>query len=146
MSLKEPHLKMSKSHEDSRSRISLSDSVDEIHRKVKQALTDSISGVSYSPASRPGVSNLLEILSHLDGEGRAPDVLAQEHGSLSMRAFKEHVAQRVADSLAVFRERYTLLMEGGSAQRLEDVAAQGAKEARDNAGPMMLKVRDALGI
>lgn len=143
MSLKEPHLKMSKSHEDPRSRISLSDTASEIQRKVKQALTDSISGVSYDPASRSGVSNLLEILSHLDGENRTPSELAQEHGSLSMRAFKEHVAQRIADSLAGFRERYAPLMEAG---RLEDVASRGAEEARHNAHPTMLRVRDSLGI
>ena len=143
MSLKEPHLKMSKSHEDARSRISLSDTPSEIQRKVKQALTDSISGISYDPASRPGVSNLLEILSHLDGENRTPGELAQGFGSLSMRAFKEHVAQRIADSLAKFQERYTPLMGAG---RLEDVATQGAEEARRNAGPTMLRVRDSLGI
>ncbi|MCJ1248317.1 Tryptophan--tRNA ligase, mitochondrial [Trapelia coarctata] len=143
MSLKEPHLKMSKSHQDPRSRISLSDTADEIHLKVKQALTDSISGVSYDPKSRPGVSNLLEILSHLDGAGRSPVELAQEHSPLSMRSFKEHVAQRIADGLAGFRERYTPLIDAG---RLEDVAMQGAKEARYNAGPTMLKVRDSLGI
>lgn len=137
---------MSKSHEDPRSRISLSDTTSEIHRKVKQALTDSVDGVSYDPTSRPGVSSLLEILSHLDEGARSPEELAHEHGSLSMRAFKEHVAQSIAESLFGFRERYTPLMEAEKAGRLEDVAKQGADAARHNAAPTMLKIRHSLGI
>jgi tryptophanyl-tRNA synthetase len=146
MSLKEPHLKMSKSHEDPRSRISLSDTASEIHSKVKQALTDSVEGISYDPTSRPGVSNLLEILSHLEAEARTPEELAHEHGSLSMRAFKEHVAQRTSESLFGFRERYMPLMEAEKAGQLEDVAKQGADAAKHNAAPTMLKVRHILGI
>ena len=49
MSLQEPHLKMSKSDTDPRSRILITDSADEIHRKIMSALTDSTNSVSYDP-------------------------------------------------------------------------------------------------
>lgn len=53
---------MSKSAADSRSRILLSDSRDEIASKIRKAVTDSEGHISYDPAGRPGVSNLLRIL------------------------------------------------------------------------------------
>jgi len=146
MSLKDPLLKMSKSHIDPRSKILLTDSPEEIHLKIKHARTDSISGISFDLATRPGVSNLLEIVSHVDPEGRSPQVWAEECKTLKMRAFKALVSDKISSSLSGFRERYTALMEGGNFSHLNDIARQGAKEARDNSGRMLAKVRDVIGI
>ncbi|MCJ1406442.1 mitochondrial 37S ribosomal protein rsm10 [Ptychographa xylographoides] len=139
MSLRDPQQKMSKSHKDPRSKILLTDTSDEIHRKIKHALTDSISGISYDPATRPGVSNLLDILSYLDQAGKSPQELANDCSTLTMRAFKELVAGRVADSLAGFRERYEPLIDTAGGSRLSDVAAQGAFQARKNADSVMVR-------
>src|SRR6187551_1354342 len=103
MSLKEPHLKMSKSHQDPRSRILLTDEPDDIRAKVKQALTDSVEGVTYDPANRPGVSNLLEIMAYLDSSGKDPTQIADEVGSTSMRHFKDSVSESIISSLSQFR-------------------------------------------
>ncbi|MCJ1396499.1 Tryptophan--tRNA ligase, mitochondrial [Xylographa bjoerkii] len=146
MSLKDPLQKMSKSHKDYRSKILLTDSPEEIHLKIKHALTDSISGISFSPAARPGVSNLLEILSHVDSDARSPQEWAEECKSLKMRAFKELVSDKVSSSLSGFRERYTPLMEARNYTLLKDIARHGATEARENSGRMLAKVRDAIGI
>ncbi|MCJ1323022.1 Tryptophan--tRNA ligase, mitochondrial [Xylographa vitiligo] len=146
MSLKDPLLKMSKSHIDHRSKILLTDSPEEIHLKIKHALTDSISGISFDLTTRPGVSNLLEILSHVDPEGRSPQVWAEECKTLGMRAFKALVSDKISSSLSGFRERYTALTEGGNYSHLNDIARQGAKEARDNSGRILAKVRDVMGI
>ncbi|KAG2417180.1 30S ribosomal protein S10 [Aspergillus terreus] len=143
MSLKEPTLKMSKSHADDRSRILLTDSPSDIHKKVKVALTDSIAGITYDPSHRPGVSNLIEILSHLDG--RSCEELALEHQSTSLRAFKEHLANRISDHLEPIRDRYQSLMHDKTGY-LESVAEQGAKSARVNADVTMRAVREAMGL
>jgi tryptophanyl-tRNA synthetase len=146
MSLKEPQLKMSKSHEDPRSRISLSDTPIEIHGKIKSALTDSLPGLSYDPISRPGVSNLLDILSCFDSKGRSAPELAQEYASLDIRSFKDCVARNISDSLAGFRQRYAELTEEGRIKQLDDVAEQGAQKARVSAAETMVKVRESIGI
>merc|ERR1711939_634674 len=62
MSLKRPTQKMSKSDADPKSRILITDTREEIHAKVKGAITDSEPGISFDPEKRPGVSNLIEIL------------------------------------------------------------------------------------
>ncbi|KAF8319437.1 Nucleotidylyl transferase [Clavulina sp. PMI_390] len=62
LSLRDPIQKMSKSAKDPKSRILLSDSRDEIARKIRKAVTDSETTISYDPIHRPGISNLLRIL------------------------------------------------------------------------------------
>ena len=57
--LRYPDQKMSKSGEDS-GRINLTDSPDIIRKKIRRSVTDSINAVTYDPASRPGISNLVE--------------------------------------------------------------------------------------
>ena len=57
--LRYPDQKMSKSGEDS-GRINLTDVPDVIRKKIRRSVTDSINAVTYDPASRPGISNLVE--------------------------------------------------------------------------------------
>lgn len=66
-SLRDPTKKMSKSDADVRSRITLLDKPDEILEKVKKALTDFTSAVTYEPDTRMGVANLLTMHSLLSG-------------------------------------------------------------------------------
>lgn len=67
-SLRDPSKKMSKSDPDPKSRISLNDSVDNIVNKIKKAVTDFNSDVTYDPHNRPGVSNLISIHSFVTGK------------------------------------------------------------------------------
>jgi tryptophanyl-tRNA synthetase len=143
MSLKEPTSKMSKSHADEKSRIILTDSPAEIRKKVKVALTDSEAGVTYDPARRPGVSNLIEILSHL--EGVSCEEIAKEYHSASLRALKEHVGDRVAFHLQDIRDRYLSIMDDRSGY-LESVAEEGAVAARANSQKTMRQIRKAMGL
>ncbi|WEW61856.1 Tryptophan--tRNA ligase, mitochondrial [Emydomyces testavorans] len=147
MSLKSPDQKMSKSHTDPNSRILLTDAPDTIHKKIKVALTDSQPGITYEPAKRPGVSNLLEILSEFDEScSLSPAELAREHENSSLRALKEHVAEKVAEHLAPIRERYAeLMMDGRGKEYLENVAEEGAQKAAKNAERTMRRVKDAVG-
>ncbi|KAL9122988.1 MAG: hypothetical protein Q9187_000472, partial [Circinaria calcarea] len=128
---------MSKSHDDSRSRILLGDSPEDIREKVKQALTDSIPGISYDPAGRPGVSNLLEILRYLTEDGRSCEDIAAECGTLSLRAFKEYLADNIIERLAGFRSEFLRLTQGENKKNLKDLAMAGAEEARTNADETM---------
>lgn len=138
---------MSKSHTDPNSRIFLTDTPEVIHKKLKVALTDSLSGISYEPEKRPGVSNLLEILSCVDeSSGLSPAELAGQHENSSLKALKEHVATKVADHLAPIRERYAELMSDESSKAyVDNVAREGAEKASKNAEKTMHRVREAIG-
>ena len=145
MSLTEPHLKMSKSHADSRSRIHLDDKPEDIAEKIKLALTDSTSGVSYDPMARPGVSNLLDIMSHLDSLKRTPSELAAMYEALSMRAFKDQVTASITASLAGIRERYYRLIHHDDSHYLEDIAKAGFQKASIRAAETLKTVRHLRG-
>lgn len=146
MSLRDPLLKMSKSRGDSRSRILLGDSPEDIHRKVKHALTDSIPGVSYDPVGRPGVSNLLKILSYLGEERPTCEAIAADCGTLSLGGFKEYVADNIIKSLAGFRSEFLRLTQSGGHSSLKDIAVAGAENARANADKTIIRVRKAVGL
>lgn len=145
MSLKEPLLKMSKSDKDGHSRIHLTDSTEEISKKVRLALTDSIPGVTYDPSARPGLSNLLAIMSHMNGQ-ESPEALAQRHKSSSLLELKDLVTITVSDHLRDFRLRYSDLMKVENVGYLDEIAATGAKKARDQANVILQKVRRVIGL
>ena len=70
MDLQNPAAKMSKSIE-SPGTIYLLDPADVVRRKIMRAVTDSGTTVTYDPEGRPGVSNLLAILSGCTGTSRS---------------------------------------------------------------------------
>ncbi|KAK1768639.1 Tryptophanyl-tRNA synthetase [Phialemonium atrogriseum] len=147
MSLQKPTHKMSKSHADPRSRILITDSEDEIRRKVSAALTDMTNSVSYDPDARPGVSNLLRLLSLFEVDGRrGPEELAAELEGASLGALKARVADAVVRGMAGVRERYHEFMEMDGGRYLDDVQEKGAVKARESAGETMKIVRSAVGL
>ena len=83
MSLSEPTRKMSKSDPED-SYIALLDKPEDIRRKIKRAVTDSDGEIRYDPENKPGVSNLLAILSAL--ESKTPEECAQSLAGLGYGA------------------------------------------------------------
>lgn len=60
-SLRDPTKKQSKSDPDTKSRVTLLDPPDVMMERIKKALTDFKSEVTYEPQVRPGVANLITI-------------------------------------------------------------------------------------
>ena len=145
MSLKDPHLKMSKSHADPHSRILLTDSPKEVHQKIGLALTDSNPTASYDPILRPGVSNLIEILYHIEGDGKPCGEFALSYELLGLADLKALVSEKVSAHLTPIRERYLELVNNSS-DYLDSVAYEGGKAARANAAATMTLIRNALGL
>ena len=145
MSLKDPLQKMSKSHADPRSRILITDTDDEIKAKIKVALTDSVAGVSYDPDTRPGVSNLIEIIVYTSQSPITCQDVVRDMEGLSMRAFKERAAQGVILCLSGVKERYFDLMNG-DAHVLRDAVETGKDKARAQAGQTLDSVKQVLGL
>lgn len=145
MSLSDPLQKMSKSALDPRSRILLTDSTSEVQQKIKRAVTDSINGITYDPGSRPGVSNLVEIYAHMQGREDFEQV-ANEFEGLTMKDFKERVAECVNENLEGVRKGYTQISEEEGDKFLEKVIREGSQKAAENAEETMVEVKRALGL
>lgn len=146
MSLTEPTKKMSKSDPKPKSRILITDSREEIHSKLRTALTDSIEGVSYDREKRPGVTNLVDLMYHFDESAAAsPEALANDLKDLSMRSLKEKVADTIEGGIRDIRGAYEELM-GGDQKQLIEHAQTGAKRAEEIAEGTMKRIRGAMGI
>src|SRR5690606_26343986 len=68
MDLQLPTAKMSKSAQTEGGTVFLFDDDKQIEKKFKRAVTDSETEVRFDPETKPGVSNLLEILSCMSGK------------------------------------------------------------------------------
>lgn len=151
MSLTNPTAKMSKSDPNPASRILLTDDPDQVRRKIARALTDSDANkVTYDPAARPGVANLLELLSILegcDGSG-GPAELARDFEGVQrpLKVLKERTADAVVREFGDVRERYRELLEKRDGAWLEDIEAVGAEKARANADVTIRRVKEAIGL
>lgn len=145
MSLNDPKSKMSKSNKSERSRILITDTPDQIKAKIASALTDSLPGITYDPDSRPGISNLLDILSIFDAEGRSPKLLVEQFGDLSPRQFKEVVTDAVVSGLHGVRERYMALLDSRD-NHLDLIAKEGARKAQKSSEETMVLVKEAVGL
>ena len=68
MNLQEPTVKMSKSRGAESGTVLMLDPPETVRRKVKTAVTDSGSEVRYDPAEKPGISNLIELMTVVTGD------------------------------------------------------------------------------
>lgn len=140
MSLQSPTDKMSKSDPNSKATVFLTDSTDEIVRKIKAAVTDAGTDVAYDWDDKPGVSNLLEMFSHFSG--RPIDELVDEYGDGGYGSFKMAVAEAVAGGVGPIRERY----EGLSDDEVTRVMEESASRAALSADETMAAVKVAVGL
>jgi tryptophanyl-tRNA synthetase len=144
MSLRDPTQKMSKSDPNPNSVILLTDGKETIEKKIKSAVTDSINSVSYDPEGRKGVANLLEILSHLRGDGATPAKVAEEMNGMGLGVLKGAVVDAVDAELAPIREKFQELV--GDRNTLKHAASRGMWKARRSAEKTMGKVKKVMGL
>lgn len=149
MSLAEPTKKMSKSDPDVRSRILITDTREEIRKKIMSALTDSVLQVAtYDREARPGVSNLIDIMYHFhEDDFTSPEHLAKDMlgSETSLKALKEKVADTIDDHLREVRERFSGAMDMGDA-KMRDMARESADAANQMAMTNLETVKSHMGI
>ncbi|CAD6586017.1 MAG: Tryptophan--tRNA ligase, mitochondrial [Cyphobasidiales sp. Tagirdzhanova-0007] len=142
LNLRDPASKMSKSHPDPRTRIMLADSPTTARAKLQSAVTDSLPHVSYEPTSRPGVSNLISILSGL--QDTPPQQLAGQFEGKSLKDLKDAVGDALEPLLIRFQNDFSRIRnETGF---VKDVERKGREKATRKASETMEKVRTALGL
>lgn len=140
MSLQEPTKKMSKSEDNEKATIMLTDSYDSVVSKIKRAVTDSDSEVKFS-TDKPGISNLMTLYSI--ATGNSFDEIEQEFAGKGYGEFKPQVAEAVAEYLRPIRERYEQISK--DKQYLQEVLTGGAERASRVAQKTLRKVYKKIG-
>ena len=139
--LQEPTAKMSKSTESQAGVVDLLDDTAAIQKKVKRAVTDTETETRFNPDEKPGVSNLLTILSVLTGRDM-PSLEAELNGQ-GYGALKSAVADAVVGLTTPFREATQDWLADEA--RLDAVLVDGAARARKVAGETLDRAYDAVG-
>ena len=140
MSLQDPQSKMSKSDPNAKATVFLTDSDDEVQKKIRSAVTDTGTEVRYDWGEKPGISNLLEIFSYFSG--RTIEDLVSEYRTGGYGHFKVAVAESVAAGIEPIRETF----EEMSDSEVAGLMAEGAERARAMADQTMDEVRSAVGL
>ena len=140
MSLQEPARKMSKSDPED-TYIAILDKPEVIRKKMRRAVTDCDNSVCFDPANKPGVSNLMSIMSALSG--KSMDEITAEFDGLGYGKFKDAVADCVIAALEPIQKRYDEI--SADKTYLQEVLTDGAQRAEAIAHKTMLKIRKKIG-
>ncbi|KAJ3089358.1 hypothetical protein HK102_006580 [Quaeritorhiza haematococci] len=158
MSLRVPTSKMSKSDPSEASRIQIDDTPDAIRVKIRKATVDSERGITYDPAKRPGIANLLHILSCMESlrvqqqqqqtsdteNGISPEDLARQYANFSNKEFKDVVTESVVEALGPIRERIEKLKKEKG--YVEEVLKGGEEKAQRIAERTLRDVKKVIGL
>ena len=140
MDLQEPTSKMSKSATSDSGLVYLLDDNASISKKFKRAVTDSDGEVKYDVANKPGISNLLDILSAATGKP-IDELVAQysQYGTL-----KSDTGDAVIAVVEPIRTRFQELMQDkGELARLLSI---GNERARSVAAVTLQRAHSAIGL
>jgi tryptophanyl-tRNA synthetase len=141
MDLQEPERKMSTTDGQPLGTVLITDPPDTIRKKVKAAVTDSGTDVQYEPEQKPGISNLLEIMSVATGEP-IPELEAR-YDSGGYGPFKADVAEALIALLDPLRTRCEELR--ADEPELRALLDRGAEKARETAAPTLEQMYDRMG-
>lgn len=143
MSLQEPEKKMSKSDNNPNNFIGLLEDPKKLAKKIKRAVTDSDeqANIYFNPTEKPGVSNLLTLLSL--ATGKSIKELEPEYTDKMYGHLKGDVADAVVALLEPIQARYAEIRADRA--YLNDVMRQGAEKASARAAETLAKVYKAVG-
>ena len=140
MDLQEPTNKMSTTIGTPQGTVRLLDESDVIRKKFRSAVTDSGSEVRRAP-DKPGVTNLIDILSSLTGE--APDAIEARYDGAGYGQFKTDVGDAVVEAVTPIQERFRELR--ADAPELQRLLARGAEKARKASEPTLEAMFERMG-
>ena len=125
MSLQDPTSKMSKSDDNETATIHMLDAPDDIVRKIKRAVTDSLGHVHYDKDAQPGVSNLMSIHAAVSGKS-FEDIEAMYEGQ-GYGVLKKDVADLVVAEMVPIQERYRELCGTSELDAILDAGRERAQ-------------------
>ena len=144
MSLRDGSKKMSKSDQSDQSRITFTDTADEISKKIRRAKTDpeELPSETEGLKERPEASNLVGIYAALSNQTSA-DVL-REFGGRGFGDFKPALAELAIEKLAPISDEMRKLMADPG--HIDAILADGAERARAIAEPILSEVHEIVGL
>ena len=140
MDLQDPERKMSTTGGTPQGTVRLLDPSDVIRKKFRTAVTDSGTEVRRAP-DKPGVSNLIEIMSVATGEPM--EAIEARYDGCGYGRFKDDVADAVIALLDPIRRRYDELRS--DPRELQRLLARGAEKAREASEPTLAAMLDRMG-
>lgn len=144
MSLRDGTKKMSKSDPSDLSRINLTDTSDDISRKIRKAKTDPepLPGDSDGFEGRPEAENLVNIYAALAETGM--DEVLRDFGGQQFSAFKPALADLAVEKLSPIADEMRRLMADPG--HIDSVLASGGERASALAERTMVDVRRIVGL
>ena len=139
--LQEPERLMSTSAGNPQGVVRMVDEPETIRRKFKTAVTDSGREVRHDPSAKPGISNLIEIMSVATGDPL--DAIEARYDGAGYGQFKEDVGEAVVALFGPIQERYhELRADEGELRRL---LAAGAAKASEASAPTLELMFERMG-
>ena len=136
-----PEKKMSKSAASANSKIMITDTPEQVKKKIMSATTDSVGKIQFDMFNQPGISNLLQIEA-LVTDRPLQDVISTWAGETHYGDLKKAVAQSVATFLTDFQDKVSLIPD----DLVLDLFAQGETYANRVANEKLLQVQRAVGL
>ncbi len=137
--LDNPEKKMSKSAASEYNYIALTDSPEQIKKKIMKASTDSEASVKYDE-KRPGISNLISIY-HLVSDQTIKQIEKKYDGK-GYGDFKKDLVEKVVDYLTPIREKYLATQDN----ELDKILQNGKIKAGKIAKLKMEKIKKQIGL
>lgn len=142
MSLQDPFAKMSKSSENPKSYILLSDSKDAILKKIKSAVTDSEAKIYFDIDKKPAISNLINIYAALSNLS-IKDIENKYKDAKTYAEFKLDLAELLIQEIVPLSEKIDNLV---NSNQLIETLESGKQFALELAKLNYLKAKKAIGL
>jgi tryptophanyl-tRNA synthetase len=139
--LQEPERAMSTTLGAEQGVVRLIDEPDVIRKKFKTAVTDSGRDVVHDPAEKPGISNLIEIMSVATGESISE--IESRYDGAGYGQFKEDVGEAIVQLVVPIQKRYGDLRADDA--ELHRLLAIGADKAREASAPTLETMYERMG-
>ena len=139
-SLSNPTKKMSKSESD-KGTVYLLEDLNIVRKKIMSAVTDSDNTVYFNMEEKPGISNLLTIMSAITGEDI--DDIAKRYDGQGYGVFKKAVADVVVNELSDLQAKVKQIQSSGI---IDKILEEGAQRASFIARKKLAKVYRKIGL
>jgi tryptophanyl-tRNA synthetase len=141
MDLQDPARKMSTTGGSELGTLLILDPPDVVAKKIRSAVTDAGTEVTYEPRVKPGVSNLIEILHVATGE--SIEAIERRYVGTGYGEFKREVVDAVNSLFEPIRKRFREAR--ADEESLRRVLAVGAERARAASVPTLERMYERMG-
>lgn len=140
MDLKNPLKKMSKSEENPQGVISLFDTPEDIEKKIMHATTDSDNLIKFDPENKPGISNLLNIVTSIT---TTPiEQIEMDFQGKGYAEFKKYVAKVIAEHIKEIQDKYNQLI---NSKEIDQILNKGIEISKKEAKEKYEEMKNKLG-